>query len=75
MKVIFKQSFKNMGYCWLMSDIVRNSFFLFEDKGLCHIINTLEMFCSLFLLGEHAIHCRLVSKKYGKWNGGIGSGP
>ena len=34
MKVMLKQSFKNMGYCWLMSDIVKNSFFLLEGKGL-----------------------------------------
>ena len=51
MKVMFKQSFKNMGYCWLMSDIVRNSFFFFEDKGLYHMMKMLEMFCSVFLYG------------------------
>ena len=52
MKVMFKQSFKNMGYCWLMSDIVKNTFFLSEGKGLHHIMSTQQMFCSLFLLGS-----------------------
>ena len=32
-----------------MSDIVKNSVFLFEGKGL---MNTSQMFCSLFLLGN-----------------------
>ena len=35
-----------------MSDIVKNSFFLFEDKELHHIMNKKQMFCSLFLLGS-----------------------
>ena len=37
MKAMFKQGFKNMGYRWLMSDIAKNSFFLFEDEWLNQI--------------------------------------
>ena len=64
MKLIFKQSFKNMCYCWLISDIVKNSFFLFEG------INVLFSFPAW----EYTIHCPLVSKKIGKCDGRIGPG-
>ena len=74
MKVMFKQSFKNMGYCWLMSDIVKNSFSLFEDKGRNHKMNTWQMFCSSFLAWEHTVQRRLVSKKISKCDEGIRSG-
>ena len=52
MKVMFKKNFKNMGYCWHMSDIVKNSLFIFEGKRLYNIMNTRQMFCSLVLLGS-----------------------
>ena len=48
---MFKESFKHLGYCWLISDIVKNSFFLFEGKGLHNIMKT-KTFCSLFLIGN-----------------------
>ena len=69
MKVMFKQSFKNMGYCWLMSGIVKNSFFLFEGKGLHHMMNTQQMFCYLFLFGSKQYI--VVTKKIVKFDGGI----
>ena len=40
MKIMLKQSFKNMGYCWLMSDIAKHNFSLFKSKGLYDIINS-----------------------------------
>ena len=69
MKVMFKQSFKNMGYCWLMSGIVKNSFFLFEGKELHHMMNTQQMFCYLFLFGSKQYI--VVTKKIVKFDGGI----
>ena len=60
---MFKQSFKNMGCCWLMSDIVKNSFFLFKEKERHHIMNTKQMFCSPFLLGRIQYIAILSSRK------------
>ena len=59
-----------------MSDIVKNSFFLFEDKELHHIMNKKQMLNVLFSFPawEHTVHRRLVYKKIGKCDGGIGSG-
>ena len=72
MQVIFYQSFKNVGYCLLMSDIVKNSFFLFEKKWLHHehnehVTNVLFSFPAT----EHTVNRRLVSKKIVKCEGGI----
>ena len=66
MKVMVKQSFKNMGYCWLMSDIVKNSFIVHNE----HVTNVLFSFPAW----EHTVHRRFVSKKIGKCDGGIGPG-
>ena len=33
MKLMFKQSFKNIGYCWLMSDILLTISFFLKPKG------------------------------------------
>ena len=64
-----KQSFKNMDYCWLMSDIVKNSSFLFEGKRATshneHVTNVQFSFPAW----EHTVHRRLVSKRIDKCDG------
>ena len=72
MKVMFKQMFNNIGYCWVGSDIIKNSFFLFEGKRIHHIMNMQQIVCFLFLLGS--THFCFVPKKIGKCDGGIRSG-
>ena len=60
-----------MGYYWLMSDIVKNSFFLFEGTTYNEqVTNVLFSFPAWV----HTVHRRLVSKKIGKCDGGIGLG-
>ena len=66
---MFKQSFKNLRYCCLMSDIVKDSFFWRQRATLYNgkVANVLFSFPA----GEHTVHRRLHFKKIGKWDGGI----
>ena len=68
MKVMLKRSFKNMGYCWLMWDIVKKQFlFTSHNEQVTNVLFS-------FPAWEHRVHHRLVSKKIGKFDGGIGRG-
>ena len=54
MKVMCKQSFKNMGYCWLISDTVKNSFIQYivvlSPRKLANVMEVLgevfELWCA-----------------------------
>ena len=64
-----------MGYCWLMSDIVKSNFFLFDDKGLHTSHNELVTNVLFpFPAWEHTVHRHLFSKEIGKCDGDIGLG-
>ena len=72
MKVMFKQSFKNMGYCWLMSDIAKKLLSFSRQRAISHNEHVNVLFS--FPAWKRTVHRRLVSKKIGKCYGGIRSG-
>ena len=70
---MLKQIFRNMGCCWLISDIVKNSFFFFwrqEATSNNEVTNVLFSFSAW----EYRVHRRLVSNKIGKFDGDIRPG-
>ena len=71
---MFKQSFKNMGYCWLMSDIATKQFLSsWRQRATSHIELVTNVLLA-FSAWEHTVHYRFVSKKIGKCVGDIGPG-